>query len=210
MAGLESLQNDLANLDAQHDQDGLRTKREQILSEHPDSEAAVEAMYKIGLDLLFRQRDLAGALAKFEEAALRKHPYWSAAARTSAALCYYHQKRVQKAVFELRKVAYPEEPNAHSITALSFLETIFANEGQREELKRARKDRISQLEELVRLHRERNQPGERGYCLYLLGLALRDQGEDGRARAVLEDAKKLGPEVLGADLYRSVLEVIAR
>ena len=51
---------------------------------------------------------------------------------------------------------------------------------------------------------------DRGYYLYLLGLALRDQGEDGRAKAVLEDAKNLGPETLGADLFRSVLEALAR
>ena len=210
MPALESLLNDLANLDAQHDLDGLRRTRETIVAEHPESQAAVEALYKIGLDLLFRQRDLAGALAKFEEAAQRKHPYWSAAARTSAALCYYHQKRVQKAVLELRKVSYPEEPNAHSVTALVFLETIFANEGQREEVRRVRKDRINQLEELTRLSRERNLMAERGHYLYMLGLALRDQGEDGRAKAVLEDAKNLGAEILGADLFRSVIEALAR
>jgi tetratricopeptide (TPR) repeat protein len=210
MAGLESLLNDIANLDAQHDLDGLRRIREQIVAEHPDSDAAVEAQYKIGLDLLFRQRDLAGAVAKFEVAAQHKHPYWSAAARTSAALCYYHQKRTQKAVFELRKVAYPEEPNAHSVTALAFLETIFANEGQRDEVRRVRRDRVGQLEELARLSRERNLLSDRGYYLYLLGLALRDQGEDGRANALLEDVKNLGPEILGADLYRSVLEALGR
>jgi tetratricopeptide (TPR) repeat protein len=209
MPNLESLLNDLANLDAQHDLEGLRKVREQIVTEHPASEAAVEALYKLGLDLLFRARDLNGAIAKFEEAAKRKHPYWSSAARTSLGLCLYHQQRTQRALLELRKVAYPEKPNPHSVTALTFLEQIYATEGKRDEVKRIRKDRINQLEDLIRESRERGEPQVRGFHLYTLGLALRDQGEEARARAVLEEAKSLGPEQLGADLYRSVVEALS-
>ena len=102
MPKLDDLLSDLANFDAQHDLQGLRKTRETIVSEHPDSEAAVEAMYKIGLDHLFRERDLVAAVARFEEASKRKHPFWSAAARTSLGLCYYHQGRGQKALLELR------------------------------------------------------------------------------------------------------------
>lgn len=210
MAGLESLLNDLANLDAQHDLEGMRRVRQQIVDEHPDSDAAVEAMYKLGLDLLFRERNLTAATERFEEAAKRRHPFWSSAARTSLGLCLYHQGRLQKALFELRRVAYPQEPNTHSVTALSFLETIFSQEGQRDEVKRVRKDRIGQLEHLVRVAREQQQPTERGYYLYMLGLALKDAGEDVRAKAVLDEAKSHGPEALGADLYRSVVEAAER
>ncbi len=210
MANLEALLNDLANLDAQHDLEGLRRVREQIVQEHPGSEAAVEALYKIGLDLLFRGRQLGAAVEKFEEAAKRKHPFWSAAARTSLGLCYYHQKRLQKALFELRRVGYPEKATVHSVTALTFVEQIFANEGKPDEVRRVRKDRISQLEALVQEAREGGQPQERGFHLYSLGLALLDHGEEGRARAVLEEAKALGPQVLGADLYRSVVEALER
>lgn len=210
MANLESLLNDLANLDAQHDLEGMRRIREQIVDEHPESEAAVEALYKIGLDALFRGRDLGAAVEKFEEAAKRKHPFWSAAARTSLGLCYYHQKRTQKALFELRRVAYPEKPSAHSVTALAFLEQIFEAEGKGEEAKRVRKDRVSQLELLIQEAREQGLAQERGFHLFTLGLALKDQGETARATAVLEEAKALGPQVLGADLYRSVLEALAQ
>src|SRR5688572_24085030 len=111
MANLEALLNDLANLDAQHDLEGMRRIRQQIVSEHPESDAAVESMYKLGLDFLFRQRDLMAATESFSEAAKRKHPFWSNAARTSLGLCLYHQKRLQKALFELRRVAYPDVPN---------------------------------------------------------------------------------------------------
>ena len=208
MPNLESLLNDLANLDAQHDLEGLRKVRDQIVTEHPQSEAAVEALYKIGLDLLFRARDLGAALLKFEEAAKRKHPFWSPAARTSLGLCLYHQKRTQRALLELRKVAYPEHPTAHSVTALTFLEQIYATEGSRDEVQRIRKDRINQLEELIRTSREQGEPQARGFYLFNLGIALRDHGEEARAKAVLEEAKNLGPEQLGADLYRSVVEAL--
>ncbi len=208
MANLESLLNNLANLDAEHDLEGMRHVRECIVSEHPDSDAAVEAGYKIGLDFLFRHRDLTGALEKFEIAAKAKHSFWSAAARTSLGLCYYHQKRLQKALFELRKVAYPPTPSPHSVTALTFIENIFDTEGKPEEVQRVRKDRIGQLEKLIEVAREQGQALERGYHLYTLGLALLDHGEDGRGRAMLEDAKNMGPDLLGADLYRSVLEAL--
>jgi tetratricopeptide (TPR) repeat protein len=210
MANLESLLNDLANLDAQHDLEGLRRIREAIVEQHPDSEAAVEALYKIGLDLLFRGRQLGAAVEKFEAAAKRKHAYWSAAARTSLGLCYYHQKRLQKALFELRKVGYPEKATVHSVTALTFIEQIFANEGRPDEATRVRKDRISQLEALIQDCREAGMVQERGFHLYCLGLALIDHGEEARARAVLDEAKALGPAGLGADLYRSVLEALER
>jgi tetratricopeptide (TPR) repeat protein len=209
MANLESLLNDLANLDAQHDLEGMRRIREQIVCEHPDSEAAVEAIYKIGLDLLFRERKLTPAIEKLAEAAQRKHPFWSAAARTSYALCLYHQRRVQKALFELRKVAYPERATVHSVTALAFIEQILADEKQPDEVVRVRKDRILQLEMLIQEAREAGQAQERGFHLFTLGLALKDQGEEGRGRAVLEEARALGPDVIGADLHRAVVDALA-
>ena len=43
MADLESLLNDVANLDAQHDLEGLRRIREEIVTQHPESDAAVAA-----------------------------------------------------------------------------------------------------------------------------------------------------------------------
>lgn len=205
MAKLDDLLSDLANFDAQHDLQGLRRTRETIVTEHPDSEAAVEASYKIGLDHLFRERDLVAAVARFEEAAKRKHPFWSSAARTSLGLCYYHQGRGQKALLELRKVAYPETPSSHSVTALGFIETISTDSGQPDEAKRARKDRIKQLELLIDNARSGGQAKERGFYLYTLALALRDQGGDeASVKTLLSEAKDLGPEVLGADLFRAV------
>ncbi len=203
MAQLDALLSDLANFEALQDLDGLRRVREQIAAQHPDSAQATEAIYKIGLDLLFRARDLEQAVGKFEEAAKRKTPYWSDAARTSLGLCYYHQHRAQKALLELRKVAHAEKPSAHSVAAITFIETIYESEGNKDELKKARKERLAQLEKLAK---DAPEPKERGYFMYMLGMALREQGDDARANQMFDQAKALGPEGLGAELYRSVLD----
>jgi tetratricopeptide (TPR) repeat protein len=210
MADLQSLLSEMATLDAAHDFDGLRRVRERIVLEHPDADAAVEALYKIGLDLLFRERKLDDAVERFAEASKRKQPFWSAAARTSLGLCYYHQRRTQKALFELRKVGYAKVPNVHSVTALAFIENIFETEGNSEEATRVRKDRIVQLEQVIQLNRDaKGDAAERAYHLYQLGLALKDHREADRAKLALEEAKALGPQILGADLYRSVVDALS-
>jgi len=209
MSDLAALIRSIDQLESANDLDGLRQVREQIVEHHGDSEEAAEAQYKLGLDTLFRRRDVAGALTLFEAAAKRKHPFWSAAARTSMGLCYYHQGRAQKALFELRRVAHPDQPNAHSITALSFMENIFATEGNLEEEKRARATRIEQLERLITANRDtQGDPSERGYFLFQLGIALADVGDAEAAGEALREAKQLGPEKLGAELYRSVVDAL--
>jgi len=207
MSQLDALVRRLGELDAKADLDGLRQTREQIVAQHPDSDAAVEALYKVGLDLLFRERKLDEAVTRFDEAARRKTPFWSDAARVSLGLCLFHQRRTQKALLELRKAAYPAEPNAHSVTALAFIETIYESENKADEVKRARKDRIAQLEQLTRPG-PTTTPAERGHYLYLLGLACRDQGDDARAVKALEQARTLGPSALGAELFRAVGEAL--
>lgn len=210
MATLQSLLQTLAQCDAAHDHEGLRRARERIVAEFPESDEAVEAQYKIGLDLLFRERRLDAAVEHFAEAAKRKQPFWSAAARTSLGLCYYHQRRTQKALFELRKVGYSQSPSVHSVTALAFIENIFETEGKSEEAGRVRKDRVLQLEQVIQASRDnKGDLQERGYHLYQLGLALRDHGEAERAKQALQEAKDLGPEALGADLYRSVVDALS-
>ena len=210
MEALEALAQKIAHLDAARDFDGLRQTRQQLLHDYPDSDAACEALYKIGLDLLFRQRLLDEAVEHFEQAAKRPQPFWSAAARTSLGLCYFHQQKVQKALFELRKVAYPKAPNVHSVTALAFIENIFVTDNRRDEASRVRRDRIGQLEQLISHSRQTGgSPAERGYFLYQVATALADHGEKARAKAALEEARALGAEAIGAELARTIDEALA-
>jgi tetratricopeptide (TPR) repeat protein len=178
------------------------------VQDHPASDAAAEAQYKVGLDLLFRERRLEEAVVHFEAAARRPQPFWSAAARTSLGLCYFHQQKLQKALFELRKVAYAKAPNVHSITALAFIENIFSVQKQPEEASRVRKDRIVQLEQMVSHTKLTDgQLAERAYFLYQLAVALADQPDAGsRSRSVqlLQEAKDLGKAAVGDELYQSI------
>ncbi len=208
MPSLESLLNDLANFDAQNDFEAMKTVREQIVAAHPDTDEAVESIYRLGLDFLFRQRDLNAAIESFSTAAKRKHEYWSKASRTSLGLCYYHQGKLQKALFELRRVGFAKEPNPHAIAALAFLEDIFLREGDDDEALRVRKERLIQLQALcAEDDPETLVNQERGYYLYQLGVAYLDQGEDAKAKIAFDRAKSAGEEILGEDLFRAVLAI---
>ena len=208
MADLESLLEKLAECDADNDHDGLRKVRETIVADYPQSEQSVEALYKIGLDNLFRQRKLDDAVEIFGVAAKRKHPYWSAAARTSLGICLYHQGKKQKAIFELRKVGNTEKPSEHSVTALAFIETIFLNEGNNDEVNRIRKERINQLDTLITKARENGDKSGLGQNLYNYGLALVDSNDVEGANKAFNEAKEMGPDILGADLYRALVDAL--
>ena len=208
MADLESLLEKLAECDANKDHEGLRKVREQIVADHPESEQSVEALYKIALDNLFRQRKLDDAVEIFGVAAKRKHPYWSAAARTSQGICLYHQGKKQKAIFELRKVGNTESPSEHSVTALSFIETIFLNEGNNDEVTRIRKERIIQLNKLIQKARNSGDKSGLGQNLYSYGVALIDSNDVDGAKEAFAEAKEMGPDILGAELFRAVVDAL--
>ena len=204
MAELEALLEELATVEQSTDYDELRRVREQIIKEHGDSEHAVEALYKVGLDSLFRRREFDEAVEAFSAAARRKHPYWSSASRTSLGICLYHQGKKQKAIFELRKVGNVETPSEHSVTALTFIETIFLNEGNRDEVSRARNERINQLTLLIKKAREEEDSSSLGQYLYTYGIAQLDAEEPKAARVAFEEALALGVEILGDEPYQAV------
>ena len=204
MSDLTELKAELDRLEGDKDYAGMVALRERIVAEHPDTEDAVEATYKIGLHNLFYERELAKATERFEQAAKKKHPYWSAAARTSLGICYYHQGRGQKALFELRRVGYADVATQHSITALSFMETIHANEAEEDEVKRVRQERIKQLRQLIETLRS-DPSADLGQYLFSLAAALHDEDERAEAKAMLDEAGALGPDVLGAELYQAVV-----
>jgi tetratricopeptide (TPR) repeat protein len=207
ISDLKALLAELAAAESNHDLDGLRAVRERIIAAHPHSAEAAEALYKVGLDALFRARDMDSATQFLQQAAQTGHPYWSAAARTSMALCYVHQKRSQKALFELRKVAYGPKPSAHSVTALSFMEDIFVTEQKPDEATKIRRDRVLQLEQLLGAGAAEPLGGpERGHYLHQLALALLDLKERGRAKAALDEALALGAEALGPDIWQRVTD----
>jgi tetratricopeptide (TPR) repeat protein len=211
MPNLPALVEELAHHEQLTDHAAMRRVREAIVAEFPNTPEAAEARYKVGLDALFRERDILGACGHLEEAAKSGHPYWGAAARTSLGLCYYHQKRLQKALFELRKVAYVRDANEHSVTALMFLENILHAEHKTDDAARVRKERVGQLEALLGGKTPTAMaPAERGQYLYQLALALLDLKERGRAKAALTEALALGAQALGPELWQNLNEAKLR
>lgn len=204
MVDLDSVLHQLARAEEHGDLDELRRIRTVLVDDYGDQEASIEACYKLGLDLLFRQRDIEAAITRFDAAARRKHPFWSAAARTSLGLCYFHQGRLQRALFELRKVAYSTPPSSNSLTALSLVESIVAEQGSEDDVRAIRRDRIKQLRALVEARGDPEDAGEKGFYLYVLGLALRDHGEPAEARLVFQDVRRLGADVVGASVFSDV------
>lgn len=186
--------------------ESMRTLRQTIVATHPDSEAAAEARYRLGLDALFFGRDIDRALELFEEAVKSKHPAWAPAARTSMGVCLLHLGRTQKGMFELRKVAFVKEPTMHSATALTLMESFCLQQQLHDELPRVRKERMAQLE---RLSGEQTPPKERGQYQVQLGYAYLDAGDKKKGREWLLRAQALGPEVLGADVSATILSGLA-
>lgn len=206
---LNTLLQNVSAAEAAQDFDAMREARNRIVEGYPGSVEAAEALYKVGLDSLFRQRDIVQSIAVMEQAAKCAHPFWAAAARTSLALCYVHQRRIQKALFELRKVAYVREPSAHSITALSFMETVLMDEQKPQEAAKIRKDRVLQLEEMLHAHRTGTlRIAERAHYLHQLALALADNKERARAKAAIEEALALGAEAVGAELTQTLKKAL--
>lgn len=204
MAELEGLLKQLAEQEAAGDTEGMWKTRESIFGEYPNTDEAVEAQYKAGLHCLFHIRDLGKAVEYFQAAAKKKHPYWSLAARTSLGICLFHQGRGQKALFELRRVGFTDTPNDHSVTALAFMETIHGVDGEMEELGRVRTERVKQLRALIDASRA-TKDQSLGQHLFSLATALVDEGDLEGAQTCLNEAKQLGPDILGAELYSAVV-----
>ena len=205
---LDELTRRLSAVEAEANHAEAYAVRQLIAQDYPTSEAATCARYKMGLDRLFRGRDLAEAAQLFEEAAGDGHAFWSAAARTSLGLCLVRMGRAQKGMLELRKVGFAPEPSQHSAAALGFMEAICLEGGQDEEALRVRKERIRQLEVLV-ARGDSAPAGEVGLHLYQLAMALRDQGEMARAREVLAQGIELGATRLGDGLFTMLSEAAA-
>lgn len=207
MATLDELVARLEAFEAKGDHDGAGSVRRAIVAEYPEHGQAACAQYKLGLDRLFRGRDLQAAATLFEEAAAHGDAFWSAAARVSLGLCLVRLGKAQHGLLELRRVGYGEPATVHSVTALGFIEALMADEGKADEVQRVRRDRIRQLEGLVEAQRQQSLPaGSAGFALLHLALALRDEGEAGRAADLLAQARGLGRQALGEEMWAQLAQ----
>ncbi len=197
MASLKELEGDLSRAIEAADLDRIASVRRTIATGHPDTPAAAQAHYRLGLDLLFRTKNLEEAAEHLREAAKAKAAPWSMAARVSLALILLRQGKPQQAIFELRRVAGLKPPTIHSAQAAGFVVLALRETGNRTEADRARKAQLDVLALLV------NSPDAETAALahQMLGMEHKFVGERAQAKRHLEAA--LASPALPPDARRS-------
>lgn len=208
MATMDELLANINTLAGQGDAEGVRAARKEFLKDYAATTEAAEIFYKSGLDVLFTNHDLATAMDAFKAAVALKAPIWSAAARVSLAICIYRQGDVQKALFELRKVAYPEDADSNSITALAYIEFICEEQNNQDDLLRARKDRITQLKALAKEADPDFEPELKAFYLKELGWEYIRNKETDLAAKRLNEALELGEENIGSQLFAEINDLM--
>jgi hypothetical protein len=184
MAELEKLLKQLRVADKKHDLDKLDRVRAEIIEQFSDAPQCCEARYRLGLSKLLRHKAVAEAEQLFLAAAQDGDPLYSPMARTSYALLLHAQKRDQKALFELRKVVSSRKPTMQSAMAMAFIVQILVDtQAKSEEIERARKQHLEQLQ---RLYRDALEPVLKVQVGLQLGLVLIDAGDKVAARNTLE------------------------
>ncbi len=187
MATLEALTGDLERALALQDFDTAAAVRRSIAQLFPETPAGAEANYKLGLDALFRHRNLDSAAEHFRAATKAKAPMWGVPARVSLGLVLLRQSKPQQAIFELRRVASVEPPIALSAQAAGMVVVALLEQGKGPEADRARQQHRRILERLTK-----QEPGvERAVGQFMLGIEKKFDGDRAGAKAALQAALEL-------------------
>lgn len=150
MATLNELKQQIRDFEAVGDYKNIIHVRAQIARDFPGTTEAAEALYRLGIYFLFLEENFEAAAETFEDAIKTNDVYWSKAARVSLASLYLKDKKPQKSLLELRKVAFDgEKPSIHSISALSLMEMIFSNENNEEERFNIKLEKIKHLKSAI-------------------------------------------------------------
>lgn len=147
---LADLERDLARALDAADPERVVAVRRLIVDQHPDTPAAAEAAFRLGLEALFRRGDLDAAVEELRRAVKVKAAPFTTAARVSLGLALYRQGKVQQAVFELRKAAGQKPPVLESAQALSFIVMIQRQTGAGAEADRSRAELMKALEQIAK------------------------------------------------------------
>ena len=148
-----------------------------LLAEDIDDTTAHEVQYQLGLSLLWRKENLDEAITLFNQAA--KHPSKdaiAASARTSLAICLWHNQQKAKAIFELRKMI-PKgcTPNQFTATALDFL-YMFLRDSQADP-KSIQQTQALRLTHINHLYKESDGVQEQASWGLRLAVALSEVGD---------------------------------
>ena len=175
-----------------------------VLNEAVDEDTAHQVRYQLGLCLLWRKENLTEAIELFGQ--VSKHPSkddLSRSARTSLAICLFHNGQKSKAIFELRKmIPQGAAPSLHTATALDFL-TLFLKESQAD-TKSIQQTQALRLTHISQLHKDSEDEATAAHWALRLAVALSEVG-DGPSRS---RAKSLCQEIASqqASLDPSLIE----
>jgi tetratricopeptide (TPR) repeat protein len=162
-----------------------------IATGHPDTSDAAEAEYRLGLDALFRVKNMDQAGEHFRTAAKAKGVY-AMAARSSLGLVLLRQGKPQQGIFELRKVAGTAPPTILSASAWGLLVVAFRESNNAREAERARTEHRRALQKLI----ESNVAEDSALANFMLGMEHKHDGERAPAKKLLQtalDSGKLPP-----------------
>ena len=187
MTTLQALTGDLDRALALNDLDAAASVRRSIAQLFPATPAGAEASYKLGLEALFRQRNLDAAAEHFRAATKAKVQQWGVPARVSLGLVLLRQAKPQQAIFELRRVASMEPPTAQTAQAAGLVVVALLDSGKGAEADRARQQHRRILERLSK----QAEGVERAMGRFMLAMEKKFDGDRAGAKEAFEDALTL-------------------
>lgn len=182
---LKDLSKDLERALAKGDAELVASIRRTIAEAHPETDEGAEAAYKLGLESLFRSKDIEEASEWLRKAAKAKSKEWGPLARTSLGLLLHRQGKLQQAVFELRKAA-GGVPSIAGAVALGLTVILFREAKNGAEADRARADQKKMLLALTK----GEDAEDAALAHYMLGMEHKHDGERADAKRHLEAAVK--------------------
>ncbi len=184
MATLDALNGDLERALQVSDYDSVASVRRTIAQLYPETPAGAEASYKLGLDALFRHRNLDAAAEHFRATTRAKVPEWGVPARVSLGLVLLRQGKPQQAVFELRRVASIEPPTPQTAQAAGLVVVALLDNGKASEAERARHQHRRILERLCK----QGDGVDAALGRFMMAMEKKFDGDRAGAKAAFQDA----------------------
>lgn len=184
---LDALKKDVDRAIQSGDPEKIALAWRAIATGHPDSPDGGEAEYRLGLDALFRGRNMEQAAEHFRTAAKTKSAF-AMPARSSLGMVLMRQGKSQQGIFELRKVAGVTPPTILSVSAWGLLVVAFREANNAREAERARTEHRRLLQKLC----ESKNGEEAALASFMLGMEHKHDGERAPAKKLLQTALDSG------------------
>jgi tetratricopeptide (TPR) repeat protein len=184
---LQDLLRDLERALESGDHDRVASVRRTIVHQFPETAAGAEASYKLGLDALFRKRNVDEAADHFR-AALKAKSTWATPARTSLAIVLLRQGKGQQGMFELRKIASATPPTIAGAYAQGLLVLALREAKKGPEAEKAHQEHKRMLQKIAEI----STGEDKALAHFMLGMEHKIDGEREPAKKQLQAALAVG------------------